>query len=194
VRRTFKTKGAAKSWRQDMIVAIRRGEVSTTSTQLTLDDAVKEWLKAADAGTVRTRGGRPFAPASIRAVRQNYRLRVKEGYGRRRLDRITLLDLQEFVDELDAASTHPSTIENTVLPLRVVYRRAKSRGDVQIDPTDGLELPEKTSRGSVSPHRPQTPPSSWPPSLSGTRPCGPPPCSPASAVVNLRRFAGTTLT
>jgi integrase len=70
--------------------------------------------------------------------------------GRTRLDRLDHLELQDFVDELDAVGTNPSTIEGTILPLRLV-RWARARGIVTIDPTDGLELPEKSSRQRIPP-------------------------------------------
>lgn len=149
VRRTFTTRGAAKTWRQDMLVAVRRGEVAPASTvAVTVQAAVDDWVDAARRGTVRTRGRKAFAPGTIRSVEQNYRLRVHDPFGQRRLDRVTLLDLQEWVDELDGEGVHPSTIETSVLPLRLAYRRAKSRGEVAVDPTDGLELPQKPVRGS----------------------------------------------
>jgi integrase len=102
---------------------------------------------------VRTRSRKAFSPGTIRSVEQNYRLRIKDRFGARRLARLTLLELQEFVDELDAAGLHPSTIETTILPLRLAYRRARSRGEVKIDPTDGIEMPEK-------PGTPRRPPAS----------------------------------
>lgn len=148
IRKTFATKGAAKTWRQDMLVALRRGEVRASESVLTVDAAVAEWLEAARRGTVRTRGRKPFSGATIRSVEQNHRLRVSPRFGRRRLERLTLLELQEWVDELDAEGTHPGTIETSVLPLRLVYRRAKTKGVVAVDPTEGLELPQKPTRGS----------------------------------------------
>ena len=61
--------------------------------------------------------------------------------------------MQEFVDELDAQGMNPSTIESTVLPLRLAYRYARGKGIVSADPTDGLELPEK-ARGRRLPPSP----------------------------------------
>jgi integrase len=104
-----------------------------------------------DAGTFRTRSRRPFKPTTRRATEQAYRLRVADRYGRVRIDKLDHLELQEFIDELDAAGTNPSTIEGTILPLRLMYRWARARGIVSIDPTDGLELPEKSSRQRVPP-------------------------------------------
>jgi integrase len=149
IRKTFGTRSAAKLWRQDALVALRRGELAPSSTTTTVEGAVTAWIEAAKRGTVRTRGRRPFALGTIRSVEQNYRLRVKDRFGRRRLDRVTLLDLQEWVDELDGDGVHASTIETSVLPLRLAYRRAKGRGEIPVDPTDGLELPSKPIRGSA---------------------------------------------
>ncbi|HEY2715858.1 MAG TPA: site-specific integrase [Solirubrobacterales bacterium] len=46
-----------------------------------------------------------------------------------------------MVDELRDASVSASTVRNRVKPLQVVYRRAKARDGIPVDPTDGLELP-----------------------------------------------------
>ena len=45
----------------------------------------------------------------------------------------------------------PARSRATVLPLRLVFRWARARGIVAVDPTDGLELPEKSSRQRVPP-------------------------------------------
>jgi integrase len=150
IRKSFPTEAAAKAWRQDAAGAVRRGELRAV-TAPRLDDAMTELFAAMDAGTFRTRGRRPFKPTTRRATEQTYRLRVTDRFGRTRLDHLDHLELQDFVDELDAAGTNPSTIEGTVLPLRLVFRFARARGIVAIDPTDGLELPEKSSRQRVPP-------------------------------------------
>jgi site-specific recombinase XerC len=45
------------------------------------------------------------------------------------------------VDDLVAKGMSPSTVMTTTLPLRALYRRALSRGEVQQNPTSGLEMP-----------------------------------------------------
>ena len=40
----------------------------------------------------------------------------------------------------------PSTIRNTLMPLRAIYRRALARGEVAVNPTTGLELPAVAGR------------------------------------------------
>ena len=51
---------------------------------------------------------------------KNYRLRLQPLFGTRRLDRITLGEVQELVDELDADGMNASTIDTMILPLRLV--------------------------------------------------------------------------
>src|SRR4051794_4341398 len=150
IRKSFPTRAAAKAWRADAAGAVRRGELRAAQAPV-LDDAIAQLLGAMDAGTFRTRSRRPFKPTTRRATEQTYRLRVADRYGRTRLDQLDHLELQEFIDELDAGGTNPSTIEGAILPLRLVYRWARARGIVSIDPTDGLELPEKRARQRVPP-------------------------------------------
>lgn len=54
---------------------------------------------------------------------------------------MTRVDLQDLADEMLADGLDPSTIRNVLMPLRVIYRRALSRGEVSVNPTHGLELP-----------------------------------------------------
>lgn len=153
IRKTFPTLQAAKAWRSEANTAVRAGTLKAAAGP-TLEAAVKEWLAGAEAGTIRTRGRRQFKPATPRAVRQHYNLRLKEPFGRTHIDAITHPMLQEFVDKLDADGFGPSTIEGTILPLRLVYRWARGRGIVSLDPTEGLELPEK-ARGTRLPPSPK---------------------------------------
>jgi integrase len=61
--------------------------------------------------------------------------------GHRRVSEITRNDLQDIVDSLLAEGVSASTIAGTMLPMRAIYRRAVSRGEVAINPTTGLEIP-----------------------------------------------------
>jgi len=150
IRKSFPREAEAKTWRQDAAGAVRGGRMRATVAP-TFDRAIDAWKAGAETGTIRTRGRRVFAPSTIASIEQNYRLRLKDTLGARRLDRITLSDVQEFVDELDADGVNASTIENTILPLRLVYRYARGKGIVHTDPTDGLELPEKGRGRRVPP-------------------------------------------
>jgi integrase len=150
IRKSFPTQAAARAWRSDARREVRAGRMRAAVAP-TLEEAIDAWKAGAEAGTIRTRGRRIFAPSTVRAVEQNYRLRIADTFAGDRLDRITLQDVQEFVDELDADGVNASTIESTILPMRLVYRYARGKGLVHVDPTDGVELPEKGRGRRVPP-------------------------------------------
>ena len=66
--------------------------------------------------------------------------------GARRLSEIRRADVQDFADRLLTRSEDASTIRNTLMPLRAIFRRAVARGDVAVNPTTGLELPAVRGR------------------------------------------------
>lgn len=154
VKETFASMAAARAWRHDTSRALRDGKYRRNAAP-TLADAVEAWIAGAKAGTIRTRGRKVFKPSTIRAVEQNYRLRLADEFGHRRLNTISTGELQDHIEQLAADGIGASTIESTILPLRLVYRRAKQRDIVDNDPTETLELPEKTSRGNRKPPAPK---------------------------------------
>jgi integrase len=140
IRKTFPTKRAAAQWRQEAIVAARRGELSGDRGPV-LRDAAMEWLDALRAGHVRTRSGDVYKPAAIRGYEQHLRLRVLPVLGHLRLGEVTTRDVQRLVDQLVKRDAAAATIDSTLTPLRALYRRAVGRGDVQHNPTRGIEKP-----------------------------------------------------
>jgi len=145
VRKTFETWTAAKLWRQDALVALREGRMRATPGQR-LDQAARAWLDGARAGQVLNRSGDAYKPSAIRAYEQNLRLRVLPALGDRRLSELRRRDLQGLVDRLVSEGTTPATVMTTMLPLRAIFRRAVSRGDLDANPTTGLEMPAVRSR------------------------------------------------
>ena len=111
------------------------------SAPLTVAEAAEAWLTGARAGAIRNRSGDEYKPSSIRGYEEALRIRVLPELGSRRLDTITRSDLQALVDRLLAEGQHPSTIRNSLMPLRAIFRRTIARGDLAINPTRGLELP-----------------------------------------------------
>jgi integrase len=145
IRKTFRDLAEARAWRQESQVALRKGLLRSPS-QATLNDAAAEWLAASETGLVRTRCSEPYKPAAVRAYRQALRQRVLPRLGSKRLTAITHTMLQDFADELSAQGLSPSTVRNTLMPLRAIYRRAHSRGLVAINPTLKLALPAVRGR------------------------------------------------
>ena len=71
---------------------------------------------------------------------------MRPAAGQHRLTGITSRTLQDLVDQLARDGLAPSTIRNTHLPLRAIYRRALNRGEVAINPTLRLTLPAVRGR------------------------------------------------
>jgi integrase len=145
IRKTFPTLSAAKAWRQDASGALRKRTMQAPS-QTTVRQAWEAWHGAALKGWVRTRSGDTYKPAALRGYEQAMRLRVLPEIGGVRVTGLTRVDLQDLADRWLAKGLDPSTIRNTLMPLRAMYRRALSRGEVSINPTNGIELPAVRGR------------------------------------------------
>ena len=63
-----------------------------------------------------------------------------------KVSRLELRDFQDLADQLLADGHDPSTIRNTFMGLRALYRRAVARGEVAVNPTAGLQLPAVRGR------------------------------------------------
>lgn len=145
LRKTFDTKAEAKAWRSDAQTALRRGEI-TAAKSATLNEAAAVWLKGAKAGSVRNRSGDIYKPSVLRGYEQALRIRVLPDLGALTLTDLRRGDLQALVDRLLEGGHNPSTIRNTLLPVRAIFRRAVARGEVSVNPTRGLELPAVRGR------------------------------------------------
>lgn len=97
-------------------------------------------------GSVRTRSGDEYKPSALRGYERAMRLRVLPEIGGVRLTALTRVDLQDLADRWLAKGLDPSTIRNTLMPMRALYRRALSSGDVSLNPTNGIELPAVRGR------------------------------------------------
>lgn len=140
VRKTFARLGEAKSWRADAKRSVDQGTLRTP-TRRTLGEVAGRWLTGAETGDIRNRSGQPYKPATLRGYRQaldTYLLPVLAG---RKLNTVTTADLQELVDRWQAEGQSASTIRNSIKPLQAIYRRARSREGLPVNPTHDLELP-----------------------------------------------------
>ncbi len=140
IRKTFRSFDEAKAWRAETLVGLRRGTMRAPSAT-TLRDVWETWLAGAREGTVRNRSGDQYKPSVLRGYETSMRLRVLPELGGARLTEITRLDVQDLVDQMLAKGRDASTIRNTLIPLRAVYRRALARGEVVVNPVSGVELP-----------------------------------------------------
>ena len=145
IRRTFPTLAAAKGWRADAQVGLRAGRLQQPS-QARLRPTAEAWLAAARAGTVLTRSGDRYRPATLAGYEAALRDRILPDLGGARLGDITRADVQEIADRMLADGLDPSTIRNALMPLRAICRRAVARGEATVNPTSGLELPAVRGR------------------------------------------------
>jgi integrase len=140
IRKTFPTRGAAKTWRHDALVALREGRLRAVGGA-TLNDTVSAWLQGAEAGNIRARGGDLYKPATIRAYERGLRRRVLPELGSRRLGDLRRTDVQALVDDLVADDLAAATVHTTIAALQTVCRHELRRGRLTVNPADDLELP-----------------------------------------------------
>jgi integrase len=145
IRRTFSREAEAKTWRADALGALARGGLRARKP-ITLEQAWKAWHEGARRGAVTNRSGDPYKRSALRSYESGMRLRVLPRFADVRLADLQRPDLQEFADDLLADGLNPSTIQVTLLPVRAIYRRALSRGEVVANPCSGLELPAVRGR------------------------------------------------
>jgi integrase len=112
----------------------------------TLREAWTMWLAGAKAGTIRTRSGDPYKPSALRSYDLGMEARVLPVLEGMEMSLLELRDLQDVADQLLADGHDPSTIRNTFMGVRALYRRAVTRGEVAVNPTAGLQLPAVRGR------------------------------------------------
>ena len=143
IRRTFSGPGAhaaAKGWRADAHGAVKRGTLKP-ATRETLRAAGEALVAGMTDGSIRKRDGQRYKPSVVRGYSAALENRVYEELGAWKLSELRRNDLQDFVDRLRAEGLDASTIRNMLMPIRTIYRRALTLGDVALNPTLGLELP-----------------------------------------------------
>lgn len=145
VYKTFARLSDARAWRGDATVGLRKRTMRAPSST-TLREAAISLVAGMKDGSIRNRKGARFKPSVIRSYDAALRLRVLPELGARRLSDIGRADLQDLADRMLAEGLDPSTIRNQLMPLRVVFRRAVSRGEVALNPTAALELPAVEGR------------------------------------------------
>lgn len=145
IRKTFARESEAKSWRAEAKRALDKGTLRAPKPT-TVRQAWESWIAGATTGTIRNRSGDPFKPSALRAYRAAMENRVLPELGSVKLAELRRPDVQDFADAMVAEGLSPSSVQATLLPLRAIYRRAISRGDLAVNPCTGLELPAVRGR------------------------------------------------
>lgn len=144
-RKTFKTLDQAILWRTELIRAMRDRRIDAPSKD-TVRDAGNRLISGMTEGHILTRSGTPYAGSVIASYESALRGHIYPMIGARRLDDIRRQDVQHLIDALRADGKSPSTINNVLSPLRVIFRQARRRGEVQSDPMGDLEVPASRGR------------------------------------------------
>jgi integrase len=190
--RTFPTISAAKLWRSDAQVALRRGTLRAPTSQ-TVAQAAEQLIAGAHDGTILDRSGKPYKPSTARGYEQMLRAYILPELGQRKLSSVQRRDIQDFADDLRAQGLSPSTINNIVDPLRVIFRRAIRRDEIAVDPTNDLAMPAIRGRRDRI-----EPPAKAHELLAALPPprrrSGPLPCSAACAAGSCAACSGCTST
>ena len=139
IRKTFPTLAAAKSWRSAALTALERGALRPAKPA-TLIQAWESWYAGAAAGTITNRSGDRYKPSALRSYERAMRRRVLPEIGSVRLADLRRPDVQDVSDALAAQGLNPSTVKCSLLPLRAVCRRAVARGELAVNPCDGVQL------------------------------------------------------
>jgi integrase len=145
IQKTFPTEAAALLWREDARVDLRRG-VLVAARPVALREFADAWLAGATDGSIRNRSGDRYKPSTVRGYEQALREYVLPEIGGAKLQELRRQDIQRLADDLAGLDISAATVRNALLPLRAVCRRALSRGDIQVNPTMGIEIPAVRGR------------------------------------------------
>ena len=110
-------------------------------TKTTVREAGEALIEGMKSGAVRNRNGEVYKPSACRGYEAALRDRIYPELGALRLSEVQRRDVQRLADSMLAEKRDASTIRNALMPLRVIFRRAVSRGEVAVNPTSGIELP-----------------------------------------------------
>jgi integrase len=148
VTETFKRKEEAKAWREEALVAARRGSLQLANRDpRSLAVALAQFVEDMKAGKVRPKQRERYKPSTIRSYDQSLRRYIGSSeLGSMRVTEIRRLDVQDFVDQLLADGRDPSTVNNVLNPIQAFYRRAHNREEVSHNPTERIEIPDLGKR------------------------------------------------
>ena len=124
---------------QSSSASYRQARWSATSA-VTLRGAWETFRAEAEQGVARNRNGHQFKASTLRGYERGWK-KIDPELGAHRLTDIRRADIQAMIDRWIVKGWSPSTIRNSLDPLRVLYRRAIQRDVVVTNPTLNLEVP-----------------------------------------------------
>jgi len=143
--KTFRREAEAKSWRADAKRSLDRGSLRAPNGK-TLATAAAAWIEGAERAEIRNRSGHRYKPSTLRGYRRALAEQILPAIGTMKLNAVTTAEIQALVDRWHEEGQAPSTVRNSIKPLQAIYRRARAREGVPVNPTRDLELPAPDSR------------------------------------------------
>lgn len=146
IRKHFAKVKEAEAWRRDTQSKLGTRTYRAPSP-ITFAEAAEEWLTGARDGSIRTRSGDTYKPSAIRSYEaalngpQDGSGGLLRDLGAIRLADVAREHVQDYADRLLKAGAKPSTVRNSIMPARAIFRWKLSRGAVAVNPTTGLDLP-----------------------------------------------------
>jgi len=101
IRKSFRSLSDARAWRVETQSALNRGTLRAPS-RTTLEQAAREWIRAAEAGVVRTRSGDAYKPSALRGYEQALRTTLLPALAHLKISAVTRNAVQDVVDRLVA--------------------------------------------------------------------------------------------
>jgi integrase len=136
----FTSPAGARAWRREMQTSIKLGTVRVAEP-VTVAEAWEQWIYAARAGVVRSRGGGPYKAGVLRTYELNFTGRLLKAFGRSKVAELRRVAIQRYIDKLVAEGLAAQTVRNTINALRVLMKWCVREELILANPCDGLELP-----------------------------------------------------
>ena len=118
--RSFARLHDAERWRRDAQRQIDAGRSLVERPTPTFGEAAAELLAGMESGAIRARGGGRFRGSVVRRYGQVLTRYLLPRFADRRLSQIARRDLVDLIEDLHGLGLAPSTIRNTLDPVRVI--------------------------------------------------------------------------
>jgi integrase len=140
LRKTLASFDDARDWQAIARTGLRQGTVRAVEP-VTIRDAAGRLVDGMKAGSVRNRSGDAYKPSVVAGYEALLGSKILPAFGAMRLTDLQRRHVQRFADSLVADGSSPSTVRNTLMPLRVIFRRAIRDGLAVVNPCEQIELP-----------------------------------------------------
>lgn len=143
--KTFPRISEAEDWLTEKTLEIRRG-IFRPGRQVTIRVAFTELFDDMKAGIVRNRSRERYKPGTIREYERDAKNHILPAFGSAKPTDLRGSDVQRLIGRLVAEGKAGSTVQNNVMPLRVLYRRLRKLEELTVTPMDDLDLPARDGK------------------------------------------------